>query len=474
VVSLETELAEVVGVEHVLVDPDLTASYESDWTGRFRGRCRLVVRPATTEQVVGVLAACRRAGSAVVVQGGNTGLVGGATPAGGEVVLSTTRLKALGPVDAAAGQVTVGAGARLAQVQAHVRPHGLDMGIDLGSREVATIGGLVATNAGGEHVLRHGPMRAQTLGLEAVLSAGQVLSHLGGLPKENTGYDWVGLLSGSEGTLAVVTAVRLRLHPTPAACAVALVGCAGVTALMTLVDQLRRRLPSLQAAEGFFAAGLSLVREHTGLPDPLPGGHQAYLLVETAQTDPGTDVAEVLARALDGLAEVDDAVVVTEPSSRRALWRYREAHTEAINAAGVPVKLDVALPHGALPGFVQGLDSLVAQAAPMARVVVFGHLAEGNLHVNVLGAGELDEVVTDRVLGAVVAAGGSISAEHGVGRAKVGWLGLSRSPAELAAMSAVKSALDPTWTLGPGVLLPPRAGLTAVGGAQPRASDQPA
>jgi FAD/FMN-containing dehydrogenase len=338
----------------------------------------------------------------------------------------------------------------------------------------------VATNAGGQHVLRHGPMRAQTLGLEAVLSAGQVLSHLDALPKESTGYDWVGLLSGSEGTLAVVTAVRLRLHPTPAACAAALVGCAGVSALTTLVDQLRRRLPDLQAAEGFFAAGLSLVREHTGLPDPLPGGHAAYLLVETAQAhgadgaDGAGDVAEVLARALDGLAGVDAAVVVAEPSARRALWRYREALSEAINAAAVPVKLDVALPLGALPGFVQGLDSLVAQAAPAARVVVFGHLAEGTLHVNVLGSGELDEVVTERVLGAVVAAGGSISAEHGVGRAKVRWLGLSRSPAELAAMSAVKSALDPTWTLGPGVLLPPRAGLAVGAGAQPRARDQPA
>jgi len=479
-VSLDTELAAVVGAEHVLVDPELTASYETDWTGRFHGKCQLVVRPSTVADVVEVLAACRRAGAMVVVQGGNTGLVGGATPAGGEVLLSTTRLRGLGPVDPAAAAVTVGAGATLAQTQSHVGACGLDLGIDLGSRDSATIGGLVATNAGGEHVVRRGPMRAQVLGLEAVLSSGQVLSHLGGLAKENTGYDWVGLLSGSEGTLAVVTAARLRLFPAAGARAVALVGCAGVDAAMDLVDVLRQRLPSLEAAEGFFSAGLALVLEHSGLPEPLQRRHPAYLLVQTTTPKTGSrqpaGADEELAAALEGLDQVADAVVVTEPGSRRGLWRYREAHTEAISAAGVPVKLDVALPRRALPAFVDGLDQLVAGAAPGARAVVFGHLAEGNLHVNILGAAARSEVVTDRVLRAVAAAGGSISAEHGVGRAKVGWLHLSRSPAELAAMAAVKSALDPSWMLGPGVLLPARdgtgAGISAV--AQRPASDHPA
>jgi FAD/FMN-containing dehydrogenase len=455
-VSLETELAELVGGGHVLVDPELTSSYEVDWTRRFRGRCRVVVRPASTEEVSGVLIACRRAGVAVVVQGGNTGLVGGATPAGGEVLLSTTRLRELGPVDSATGQVTVGAGATLAAVQAHVRARGLDVGVDLGSRESATIGGMVATNAGGEHVVRHGPMRSQTLGLEAVLSGGQVLAHLSGLPKENTGYDWVGLLAGSEGTLAVLTRVRLRLVSSPAARAVALVGCADTAAAIATLAELRRRLSSLEAAEVFFATGLELVRAHTGLAHPLAKAHPAYLLVETTGQSGQLDPTDALVSALEGLGQARDAVLVTDSADRRSIWRYREAHTEAISAAGVPVKLDVALPTGALADFVEALPALVADSAPSARVIVFGHLAEGNLHVNVLNAEGREDAVTERVLRAVVAVGGSVSAEHGVGRAKVAWLSLSRSPAELAAMAALKAALDPTWSLAPGVVLPPR------------------
>jgi FAD/FMN-containing dehydrogenase len=455
-VSLESELAEVVGTAHVLVDPETTASYETDWTRRFTGRCRSVIRPGSTEQVVAVLAACRRAGVPVVVQGGNTGLVGGATPAGGEVLLSTSRLRELGPVDAVAGQLTVGAGVTLAAVQAHVAGAGLTVGVDLGSRDSATVGGMVATNAGGEHVLRYGSMRAQTLGLEAVLSTGEVLAHLGGLPKENTGYDWVGLLAGSEGTLAVLTRVRLRLVPAPASRAVALLGFATAAAAAEGLAQVRRTVPDLTAAELFFAAGVALVRAHTGLGEPLPGGHPAYLLVERAQQAQQAEGVDPVDALVQGIAAAGpgDAVVVGDAAACRALWRYREAHTESISAVGVPVKLDVAVPVSALADLVDSLPGTVAAVVPGARVIVFGHLAEGNLHVNVLDAGNHEDEVTDAVLRSVVARGGSISAEHGVGRAKVEWLGLSRTPAEIATMAAVKRALDPTWMLAPGVLLP--------------------
>ncbi len=458
--NLESELAEVVGAAHVIVDPAMTASYELDWTRRFHGRCRAVVRPASTEQVVGVLATCRRAGVSVVVQGGNTGLVGGATPAGGEVVLSTTRLHELGLVDDVAGQVTVGAGVTLATVQARVRRHGFDLGVDLGSRDSATVGGMVATNAGGERVLRYGSMRAQTVGLEAVLATGDVLSHLAGLPKENTGYDWVGLLAGSEGTLAVLTRVRLRLVPAAAGCAVALLGFADTQSALRWLAVLRRAVPDLRAAEVFYAAGLDLVRAHTGLGQPLREGHPVYLLVERAQQGGGSDAASPVLTVIEEIADAAgaptsaDAIVVSEPSACREIWRYREAHTEAINAVGIPVKLDVAVPLSALPDFVEQLAPTVQGVAPQARVIVFGHLAEGNLHVNVLDAGERAEPVTEAVLRAVVACGGAVSAEHGVGRAKVAWLGLSRTPAELAAMAALKRALDPDWMLGPGILLP--------------------
>src|SRR2546423_3672422 len=208
---LQSQLIEAIGPEAVLTDPDVVAGYETDWTGRFRGRARLVVRPASRDQVVSVLRLCSAAGAAVVPQGGNTGLVGGGVPRDGEVVLSLARLDSLGPVDRLAGQVTVGAGATLSAVQRHAAAAGFEFAVDLAARDSATIGGMVNTNAGGLKVLRYGSMRAQVAGLEAVLADGRVISRLGGLPKDSTGYDLVGALVGSEGTLAVVTSVRLRL-----------------------------------------------------------------------------------------------------------------------------------------------------------------------------------------------------------------------------------------------------------------------
>lgn len=444
-------LQAVVGAAHVLVDPDLTRSYETDWTGRFSGRSACVVRPGTTEQVAGVLRACAAAGASVVIQGGNTGLVGGGVPAGGEVVLSLTRLTQLGTVDSAAAQVTVGAGVTLATLQGHARAAGLDFGVDLAARDSATVGGLVATNAGGIRVLRYGSMRAQVVGLEAVLADGSVLSRMAGLVKDGTGYDLIGLLAGSEGTLAVVTAVRLRLVPRLPARAVALLAMASTDSAIALLPGLRAALPSLSAAELFYAPGLAMVRKHGGLPAPFPVEHAAYLLLECAdRTDPTAQLVEAVGDA-EGLI---DARIADDAAGQRALWAYRETHTEAISAEGVPVKLDVSVPTGRLPELAARLQPTIEAVCPAARTIVFGHLNEGNLHVNVLDTGELHEAVTDAVLQLVASLDGSISSEHGVGRAKVAWLSLSRSAAEIAAMRAIKRALDPTGLLSPGVLLP--------------------
>lgn len=453
--TLEVALAEVVGADQVLVDADLRASYETDWTRRFTGTARCVVRPGGTDEVAAVLRVCSSYGIAVVVQGGNTGLVGGAVPAGGEVVLSTTRLRALGEIDPVAGQVTAGAGVTLAALQAHVRPAGFDLGVDLAARDSATVGGMVATNAGGEKVIRYGSMRASVVGLEAVLPDGSVTSRLAGLPKDGTGYDLVGLLAGSEGTLAVITSVRLRLVPLLRERTVALLALSGVDAALTALAGLRERLPVLESAELFLEDGLDLVCAHTRLPRPIAGEHPAYLLVEVAdRVDPAErflDALEEVAETVDG---VEDAVVAEDAAARHKLWRYREAHTEAINAAGVPVKLDVAVPVAALAVAVDELPVVVAKVAPGARTVVFGHLAEGNLHVNVLFADGAEDAVEEAVLTYVTERGGSISAEHGVGRAKTAYLPLSRSTAEIAAMRAIKRALDPGGLLAPGVLLP--------------------
>ena len=452
--TLESDLRNAVGERQVLVDPSVTASYETDWTRRFTGRARCVVRPADTQEVATVLRLCGRHGVPVVTQGGNTGLVGGGVPTGGEVVLSTSRLQHLGPVDAVSGQVTLGAGVTLTALQQAVRPLGLDFGVDLAARDSATIGGLVSTNAGGVRVLRYGSTRQQVVGLEAVLADGSVVSRLEALPKDNTGYDLVGLLTGSEGTLAVITAVRVRLWPLFTHRAVALLALDSTSAALAALAALRPRLGSLEAAELFLADGLALVMGHTGLPAPIPGDHPAYLLVECAdRIDPGDTLLAALEEIGPLVPGLVDIVVGEDARSRAGLWRYREAHTESINAVGVPVKLDVAVPHAQLEQALQELPGIVAAVAPGARTIIFGHLHEGNLHVNILGADD-EAGVTDVVLTYVASLHGSISAEHGVGRAKTGWLGLSRSPAEIAAMRSIKAALDPGRLLNPGVIFP--------------------
>lgn len=432
-------LRAIVGDAHVLVDADVRAGYEVDWTGRFRGTTPAVVRPGSVDEVAAVVELCRSTGTALVPQGGNTGLVGGSVPLGGEVVLSLRRLSSVGPVDDASAQVTAGAGATLADVQAAAATAGLAFGVDLAARDTATIGGMVATNAGGLHFVRHRGMRQQVVGVEAVLGDGSVVSRMSGVEKDNTGYDLAGLLCGSEGTLGVVTAVRLRLVARVAERVTALAGFASMAAALEGLAALRR-VVQLEAAEVVFADGVDIVRRHAGLPAPLTAEAPVLLLVEWAGDDP----------SLLAAADPVDAAVATDPVRSASLWRYREAHTEAVSALGVPHKLDVTVPLAAMPAFVDDVRALVD---PAHVLVLFGHVADGNLHVNVVGPPPDDETVDEAVLRLVAAAGGSISAEHGIGTAKRRWLHLSRTPAEIAAFRALKQALDPAGILNPGVLL---------------------
>lgn len=451
--SLEDDLRDPVGDAHVLTDPAVTASYETDWTRRFHGRARCVVRPGSTEEVVAVVRACAAHAVPVVTQGGNTGLVGGGVPVDGEVVLSTSRLRDIGEIDPVTAQVTVGAGVTLAALQQSARAHELDVGVDLAARDSATVGGLVATNAGGVNVLRYGGMREQVVGIEAVLADGSVIRRLEPLPKDNTGYSVVALLPGSEGTLAVVTAVRVRLWPRLTRRAVALLALDSPAGALDALAVLRPRLPALESAELFLAEGLALVRQHTGLPAPVAGEHAAYLLVEVAdRVDPTDELYAALEALGENVSGVVDVVVGDDGPSRERLWRYREAHTESINAAGIPVKLDVVLPRALLDQGLRELPDVVRHVSPAARTIVFGHLAEGNLHLNILDADDA-HAVTDAVLRYVASCGGSISAEHGIGRAKSGWLSLTRTREEIAAMRAIKQALDPLGLLNPGVIL---------------------
>jgi FAD/FMN-containing dehydrogenase len=454
--GLLAALRDVVGVANVRTDPDVIAANLVDWTGRFRGETDAVVRPGTVDEVAAVLALCNDAGVAVVPQGGNTGLVGGSVPLRGELVIDLRRLDSIGAVDARTGQVTAGAGVTLARLQRRARDAGWQYGVDLGARDVATVGGMVATNAGGVHVLRYGPTRRQLVGIEAVRADGGVISRLDGLEKDNSGFDLAGLLCGSEGTLAVITAARLRLHAPTRATVAALCAFDTVDAALDAVGTLRRELDCVNAIELFLAAGLDLVCERLGLARPFASAHAAYVLVEAAaNTDPTT----ALGHAVGLCADVADVAVATDPPATRALWRYREGHTEAINLVGTPLKLDVALPAEHLGEFIHAVGERVAAVAPRAAVWMFGHAGDGNVHVNVTGIsldGDDADRVTASVFELVAALHGSISAEHGIGTAKRRYLHLVRSAVEIATYRAIKHALDPVGILNPNVLLPDR------------------
>jgi FAD/FMN-containing dehydrogenase len=380
--------------------------------------------------VAAAVRACAAEGLAIVPQGGNTGLVGGSVPAGpGVVVVSTRRLTDHSPVDRPRRQVTVGAGMTVAQVHALAAEADLMYGVDLASRDSATIGGTVATNAGGVRVVRFGDTRAQVIGVEAVLADGSTVDRTSSLPKDSAGYDVSQVLIGSEGTLAIVTAARLRLRdPLPVDRVTAIVG---VSSLDEAVEQASASVTSradLLAAEYIDAEGMRLVCELGGLAHPLAERWPYYLLIETARTP---------RLPADADAAVD-----------RRLWEYRERQSEASAALGRGHSLDVALPLEQLDEFLRQLPGLVRPH----HAFTFGHLLEGNVHIQLTGPGPTDHGAVDAVLGAVTGRGGSISSEHGVGRDKPGYLDRSRSSTEISAMRAIKDALDPRHLMNPGVL----------------------
>jgi FAD/FMN-containing dehydrogenase len=448
--ALLAALRDAVGDRHCLTDAALRASYETDWTRRFSGQALAVVRPRSTDEVAAVLRACADAGIGVVPQGGNTGLVGGSVPRDGEVVLSLLRLADVGEVDADAGEITVGAGATLAAVQSAARKAGWAFGVDLGARDSATIGGMIASNAGGVNVLRHGPMRRQVLGFEVVLADGTVLRRVPGMPKDNTGYDLGGLLAGSEGTLAVITAAHLRLVPQLARRAVAVAGFASASAAVAVAARARRGLASILALELFTDAGMELVLRHAGIGAPFADRMPFYVLLEAGSDadDPTDDLAALLDDAGAGAA----TAIASDAAGRHRLWQLRERHTEAVNAEGVPHKLDVSVPLARYAEMVERAPAAVAAVDQAARTIVYGHVGDGNVHVNILGPAPDDEAVDDAVLELVLELGGSVSAEHGIGVAKVEWLVRDRGADAVAAMRAIKRAWDPAGILNPGVL----------------------
>jgi FAD/FMN-containing dehydrogenase len=369
------------------------------------------------------------------------------------VVVSLRRLAEVEDVDPVAGQLTAGAGVTIAVVARHAADFGWAFGVDFAARDAATVGGAIATNAGGVRVLRHGAMAAQVIGFEAVLAGGQVIRRLPGQAKEVAGYDLARLLAGSEGTLAIITRARLRLVLPAAARVLAWVAVAGVAEAVALGTRLRREVAGLEALDLIEAPALELAAARLAVARPVNHRGPVVLAEESVTlSGHGARGASALEACLAAAPEVVDAAVVDDEPGRRRLWQLRESISEAVNAVGVPHKLDVVVPQRRLAAFAAQAAALARSLEPETKVVTWGHLAEGNLHVNVLGLAPADERVDDAILRLVLEMGGSISAEHGIGRAKARWLTLARDATDVAAMRAIKRALDPGWLLNPGVL----------------------
>jgi FAD/FMN-containing dehydrogenase len=450
----------------VRADPADIAPHLTDWRGQKTGHADLLLLPRSTDDVVQMVRWAARHGVALVPQGGNTGLVGGSVPEpkslqdGRPVALvSLRRMASIDAVDAAALSLLAGAGAILSNVHAAAEAVGCRFPLSLGAKGSATVGGLVSTNAGGVQVLRHGPMRSLVLGLEAVLPDGSRLEQLSALRKDNTGYDLKQLLIGAEGTLGIVTRVALRLAPSLAARSTAWAGVRSPAAALGLLGRLRSQVG--ERVESF-----ELISEEAhdlavgvlpGARAPLAGQHRIHLLMEL--DGEAVELEAVLSDAL-AAGEVEDAVVAASQAQADALWALREGIPEAEKREGGAVKNDISVPVPEVPAFDLAARVMLQQAAPDARPLVFGHLGDGNLHWNIrppIHASanwlkEEGEVLRARLHDLVASFGGSISAEHGIGTLKAGELARLGSPGKLAAMRAIKQALDPLQTMNPGKL----------------------
>ena len=451
-------LGAMVGAGNVLTG-DQVSSRSVSWADHSPCRARAIVRPGNTDEVSRVLAACHAADQPVVTLGGLTGLVQGCVPAEHEIALSLERMHRIESVDAVGRTMTVEAGVAVQRIQEEAEKHGLLYPVDFGARGSAHIGGSVATNAGGNGVIRYGMTRDSVLGLEAVLADGTVIPAMNRMLKNNAAYDVKQLFIGTEGTLGVITRVVLRLRERPRSTQTALVACpcfGDVTRFLKHVDGALGG--SLAAFELMWNEFYRMVTTppSKGTP-PLPQTYDYYVLVESAGGNPTRDQAqfeEAIAAAIEaGL--VVDAVMCSSEAQRDALWALRD-DVEGIFRLGMPVAFDVSLPLAEMEGYVTEVVGRLEREWPQYRRFVFGHLGDGNLHIIAAGPAstEARHGIERCVYEPLASRGGSVSAEHGIGREKQPWLALCRSPAELALMQKLKRALDPKGILNPGRVLP--------------------
>ncbi|WP_086617328.1 FAD-binding oxidoreductase [Erythrobacter tepidarius] len=470
------QAAALLGPRGLTTDPERMAAWLTDWRGRYTGRALALASPASTDEVAALVKLCAAHRVPIVPQGGNSGMAGGATPddTGTAIILSLRRMDAIRSLDATAGMAVCEAGVILQTLHEAAEAAGTRFPLTLGGKGSATIGGLVSTNAGGTQVLRHGTMRAQVLGLEAVLADGSVFDALTPLKKDNRGFDLKQLLIGSEGTLGIVTAATLRLLPAPVGRVTAWVGLGGIVDARSLLRRVERDMG--EALEGFEvvpAHCLDAVLAH--LPAaraPLQAAHAWNALIEcvSASADSAalrdrleTSLAAALAEGL-----IEDAVIAANDRQAEAFWTLRDSISAAERAIGPAMQHDISVPVEKMPEFILAASPAIESAFPGTQAVAFGHLGDGNVHFHVLappGAvrGEWEEshgkAISAQVHDLVTQWGGSISAEHGIGQMKVAELARLHDPVALGLMHAVKRALDPLGLLNPGklVTVPPAA-----------------
>jgi FAD/FMN-containing dehydrogenase len=460
--------ARIVGEEHAIRDPDAMAPYLVEWRDRYFGKAALVLRPGSTEEVSAILKLATQTCTPIVPQGGNTGLVGGQIPlgTGNEIVVSLGRLNRVRDIDLAGNTMIVEAGVVLANARSVAEGAGRLFPLSLASEGSCQIGGVLATNAGGLSVLTYGSARELALGLEVVLADGSVWNGLKRLRKDNSGYDLKDLLIGSEGTLGIITAAVLRLYPQPAGTATAFAGAGSVEAAVGFFTRvLSRAGPSVFAFELMSRRALEFVHRHgSGTRDPLASEHPWYLLFELSSLVDGEEAARLAEILLaEGLAagEIADAALAASLTQRQELWRLREQMSEVQKHEGGSIKHDIAVPVASIPEFITRADQLVELMIPGARPVPFGHLGDGNIHYNVSQPAAMDreiflanwEAMNAAVHEIVLDLGGSISAEHGIGRLKRDLLQHAKQPLEIDMMRRIKKALDPNGILNPGKVI---------------------
>jgi FAD/FMN-containing dehydrogenase len=456
------------GPKAVVTDAQAIAPWLNDWRGRYHGAAAAILQPDSTETVAAIVTLAAQHGVALVPQGGNSSMVGGATPPadGSALILSLRRLNRVRRIDAAANLVEAEAGVILATLHEAALAQGRRFPLTLGAKGSATIGGLVSTNAGGTQVLRFGTMRGLVLGLEAVLPDGSIHDGLAALKKDNRGYDLNQLLIGAEGTLGVVTAASLRLVPAVRARAVAWAGVASPHAALELLRGLEATTDMIESFEIVPAHSLGLVLKHIpGTRAPLEGAHPWHVLVEAVATSPVQEppaalLERLLGEALEqGLAA--DATIAASEAQAEAFWKLRDSISEAERANGPALQHDISVPVAAMPDFMIDGAKAVEARFPGVSAGAFGHLGDGNVHFHVRApvgssadwAKRNSDVISPFVHDLVVAAGGSISAEHGIGQMKRDELARLSSPARMHALAAIKRAFDPHNLFNPGKLV---------------------